>query len=94
MEAQCEEIERQREQFQFEIEILRERIRELEIETERSAQKQTRRSVSTVMSEEEIIQSPRENATTSSKMHSTQPKDQRSYATVAAAKPAQTPSQP
>lgn len=46
------------------------------------------------MSEGEIIQSPRENATTPSKMHSTQAKAQRSYATVAATKPAQTPSQP
>ena len=45
--------------------------------------------------EEEIAMSAREEATTiPSQVHSVKPKEPRSYATVAAAKPAQTPTQP
>ena len=95
MEAQREEMERQRDQFQFETEVLGERIRDLEKEKDGSAQGQTRRSVSVQETqEEETTQSPREKATSQSKIHLIKPKEQRSYATVAATKPAQIPAQP
>lgn len=96
MEAQREEIERQQEQFLFEIEMLKERIRELEREKEGSAHKETRQSTPVQeISEEKTAMSAREEVTTiPSQVHSVKPKEPRSYATVAAAKPAQTPTQP
>ena len=80
---------------QFEMDVLGERIRELEREKEGLAQRQTSRSVSIQGTpEKETTQGPGEEATTPSQIRPVKLKEQRSYATVAAAKPAQTPSQP
>ena len=76
--------------------MLRERIRELEREKEGSAQKKTRQSTPVQETfEEEIAMSAREEDTTiPNQVHSVKLKEPRSYAAVAAAKPAQTPTQP
>lgn len=109
MEAQREEIENQREQFQFEIQVLGERIRELEMEKEGSAQGRTCRSRSVVglaqgpthrsesvqkTPEREISQSSKDQVINPGQTPPVKSTEQRSYATVAAAKPAQTPTQP
>ena len=104
MEAQREEMERQREQFQFEIHVLGERIRGLELEkeetrrfesVERLVQEPMRRSGSVQKtSEKEISQSPRDPVNKPSKTPPVKLTEQLSYAKVAAAKPAQTPTQP
>lgn len=98
MEAQREEMERQREQFQFEIEMLGGRIRDLEREKEISVHGQTQQKSRSVQKpgapEKETIQAPREESTTPSSTYPVSSGGQRSYATVAASKPAQTPSQP
>ncbi len=99
-EGQREEMENQREQFQFEIEILREKIRDLEIENEKSvqgrAQQESRSTPRFGTPEREPIssQTPREKVTKQNQIPPVKPKEQRSYATVAAAKPAQTQTQP
>ena len=98
MEAQREEMERQREQFQFEIEMLGGKIRELEREREGSVQGRTQKEDRSVPTrgtpEKEITQVPREKTTTPGQMQFANPGGQRSYAAVAATKPAKTPSQP
>ena len=100
MEGQREEMEKQREQFQFEIEILGERIRDLEIENEKSVQGPTQQEsrstprFGTPEREPTTSQTPREKVTKQSQIPPVKPKDQRSYSTVAAAKPAQTQTQP
>lgn len=93
METQREEMKRQREQLQFAMHVLGERIRELELEKEE--QRRTSRSES-VENTPEIgsSQTPREKVTKPSQVPPVKPKEQRSYATVAAAKPVQTQTQP
>lgn len=98
MEAQREEMERQREQFQLEMEVLGERIWELEREKEGSTQgrmqKEGRSEPMHRTPERETTQFPREEAATPDQTQPVNSSGQRSYATVAATKPAQTPSQP
>ncbi len=101
MEAQREEMENQREQFQFEIHVLGERVRELEMEKKESAPGRTRRSESVeglaqgpTRRSEPIQKSPREEVTQPSQRPPVKPKQQRTYATVANAKPAQASTQP
>ena len=95
MEAQREELENQRKQFQFEIQVLRERIREIELEKERMAQTQIRRAESVQKSpEREIAQNPMEEVTQPSQTPPPKTKQNRTYATVATAKPTETSTQP
>ena len=101
MEAQREEMENQREQFQFEIHILGERIRGLEMEGKRSAQERSRRSKPVedlaqgpTRGSDPVQKSPRKEFTQPSQTPPVKPKQQRTYATVANAKPAQAPTQP
>ena len=100
MDGQREEMEKQREEFQLEIESLRERILDLEIENEKSvkgpAQQESRLTprFGTPEREPTTSQTPREKVTEQSQIPPVKPKEQRSYATVAAAKPAQTQTQP
>ena len=98
MEAQREEMERQREQFQLEMKVLGERIWELEREKEGSTQGRTQKKGRLEpihkTSEKETTQVSREEAATSDQTQPVNSSGQRSYATVAATKPAQTPSQP
>ena len=93
LEAQREEMERQREQSQFEMHVLWERIRALELE--RDGQRQTSRSESVENTPETgSSQSLREEVTKLSQIPPVKSKEQRSYATVAVAKPAQTQAKP
>ena len=98
LEAQREEMERQREQFQFEMEVLGERIRELEREKEGSTQGRTQKEGRSGpiqrTPENETTQVPREEIATPDQTQPVNSSGQRSYATVAATKPTQTPSQP
>ncbi len=102
-------MENQREQFQFEIRILGERIRGLELEKEGSTQGRTRRyesveglaqglahSAEPVQKapEKEISQSPRDQVSNPRQTPPAKSKEKPSYATVAAAKPTQIPTQP
>ena len=95
MEAQREELDNQREQFQFEIQVLRERIREIELEKEGMAQARACRSeLVQKLPEKKIAQSPTEEVTQPSQTPPPKTKQKRTYATVATAKPAETPTQP
>lgn len=92
MEAQREEIERQRERFEFEIEILGERIQVLEKEKEELVQEHTRQKTNP-MPKHPIMgkgssEIPRGKSTTPAAAPIESSAKQRSYATVAASKPA------
>lgn len=99
---QREEMEKQREHFQLEIEMLEDKIEELGENRNRSRQKQKereRRSTSeyhTPGEVEETTQYPQNKRTKSTSVISEakRPERARSYATVAAAKPAQNPERP
>lgn len=98
MEAQREVIKRQHERFEFEIEMLGERILELEKEKEEGlVQGHTRQENSSIPKrhtmEKEIIEAPREENNTPAPVLPESLAKQRSYATVAASKPAQASNQ-
>lgn len=102
IEVQREEMEKQREHFQLEIEMLEDKIKELEEKRGGPRQKQKgreRRSTSESQipeEEERITQSPQKERPRSATVNSEVkgPEEVRSYATVAAARPAQSLERP